>query len=584
MGMFTLRESGRARTHRTSSPASQAHRENRRGRRRRPLVFYRLEDRTVLSPTIFTVTGIGDSPSDPHTATAGDLRYCVNLADANTSNPDGSLIQFDPTVFSTPQTITLLGNGLTLSNTADQATIAGPGVSSLTVSGGGPSSHFSVFTVNPDATVSMSGLTIANGNAGAGGGIANNGTATLTNVIIIGNSSTGQFPISGGGIYNGGMVTLTNVTISNNSDSGYGGGGLFNRGAATLTNVVVSANSASNFGAGGIQNQVGTMTLTNDTISENSAKFGGGVDNELGTATLSNVTISGNSASFGGGIENSGTATLSNVTISGNSASFGGGIENSGTATFSNVTISGNSASFGGGIENRGTATLSNVTISGNSSPAFGGGIYNRGTATLNNSIVANSTSGGDIYGSVSGNNNLIDDASSSGGLTNGVNGNIVGVNPLLAPLGNYGGPTQTMALLPGSPAIDAGDTALAVDDQGNPLTTDQRGTGFAPRSTAWSTSARSRTRSVAPLQAHKTPLRAFPARSPSAHFPTRPRQPRIGTSMSIGATGPPTRRSRRPPKDRSAVPATRTTPRVPRPSSSRYPTAMATSVNTASP
>ena len=437
MGMFTLRESGRARTHRTSSPASQAHRENRRGRRRHPLVFDRLEDRTVLSPTIFTVTGIGDSSSDPYTATSGDLRYCVDLADANTSNPDGTLIQFDPTVFSTPQTITLLGNGLTLSNTADQTTIVGPGVSSLTVSGGGPSSNFSVFTVNPDATVGMSGLRIANGNAGAGGGIANNGTATLTNVIITGNSSTGQFPISGGGIYNGGMVTLTNVTISNNSDSGYGGGGLFNRGAATLTNVVVSANSASNFGAGGIQNQVGTMTLTN-------------------------VTISGNSASFGGRHRS------------------GGGIENSGTATLSNVTISGNSASFGGGIENSGTATLSNVTISGNSSPAFGGGIDNSGTATLNNTIVANSTSGGDISGSVSGFNNLIDDAASAGGLTNGVNGNIVGVEPLLAPLGNYGGSTQTMPLLPGSPAIGAGDTAPAVDAQGNPLTTDQRDTGYA--------------------------------------------------------------------------------------------------------
>src|SRR5262249_3301577 len=63
-----------------------------------------------------------------------------------------------------------------------------------------------------------------------------------------------------------------------------------------------------------------------------------------------------------------------------------------------------------------------------------------------------------------------------AGGLSNGVNGNLVGVNPLLAPLGNYGGPTQTIALLPGSPAIDAGDSALAVDAQSNPLTTDQRG------------------------------------------------------------------------------------------------------------
>src|SRR5208337_2098329 len=101
-----------------------ARRKNRR-RNVRPLLLERLEDRTVLSPTTFTVTGIGDLPSDPNTATSGDLRYCVNLADNNT-NPDGSVIQFDPTVFSTPQTITLVGSGLTLSNTVDQTTITGP--------------------------------------------------------------------------------------------------------------------------------------------------------------------------------------------------------------------------------------------------------------------------------------------------------------------------------------------------------------------------------------------------------------------------------------------------------------------------
>jgi len=181
MGMFTLRESGRARTHRTSSPASQAHRENRRGRRRHPLVFDRLEDRTVLSPTIFTVTGFRDSPSDSHTATSGDLRYCVGLADANTSNPDGSLIQFDPTVFNVPRTITL-GSGLSLSNTTAQTTITGPSAA-LTVSGGGPSSNFSVFTGNSGVTAGMSGLTITNGNtSGHGGGVYNLGNLTLADL------------------------------------------------------------------------------------------------------------------------------------------------------------------------------------------------------------------------------------------------------------------------------------------------------------------------------------------------------------------------------------------------------------------
>ena len=85
---------------------------------------------------------------------------------------------------------------------------------------------------------------------------------------------------------------------------------------------------------------------------------------------------------------------------------------------------------------------------------------------------MANSPSGGDIYGRVSGSNNLIDDASTAGGFTNGVNGNIVGVSPLLASLGNYGGPTQTMPPLPGSPVIGGGSTVLIPAG----ITTDQRG------------------------------------------------------------------------------------------------------------
>ena len=100
-------------------------------------------------------------------------------------------------------------------------------------------------------------------------------------------------------------------------------------------------------------------------------------------------------------------------------------------------------------------------------------------------SIVAGNTgSGPDIYGNVAGNSayDLVGNGNGMSGISNGdLNHNQVGassnpINPLLAPLGNYGGPTQTMALLPGSPAIDAGSNAPAVDANGNPLTTDQRG------------------------------------------------------------------------------------------------------------
>ncbi len=244
-------------------PNAPRRRGNDKHRRRFRPTLLRLEDRVVLSPTVFTVTSVGDSPGDPYTATSGDLRYCVELANS-ISNPDGSLIQFEPSVFDVPRTIVLDiadNGGLAIES---NVTIDGPGASllTLTVSGAGPPPRYieaSVITVN--ATATISGLTIANGYAANGGAIYNDGTATLDDVTISGNSSA------------------------------YAGGGVWNDGIATLTDC---------------------------TISGNSAVIGGGIDNMAGGAILTNCTISGNSA--GGGIANYGNATLTNCTISGNSA------------------------------------------------------------------------------------------------------------------------------------------------------------------------------------------------------------------------------------------------------------------------
>jgi hypothetical protein len=123
-----------------------------------------------------------------------------------------------------------------------------------------------------------------------------------------------------------------------------------------------------------------------------------------------------------------------------------------------------------------GEITLTNVTFSGNSgkSTADGGGIWIHGsTVTLNNTLIANSLTGGDCAGgsvSAASSNNLIEDASRSCGLTDGVNGNVIGVDPKLDVLAANGGEevTDTHALLPHSPAIDAGDTTSCP-------TTDQR-------------------------------------------------------------------------------------------------------------
>ena len=229
--------------------------------------------------------------------------------------------------------------------------------------------------------------------------------------------------------------------------------------------------------SGGVVVSSGAATLTGCTISGNSAKYGGGVDNSA-SATLTNCTVTGNSASIvGGGIDEIvGTITLTGSTISNNYGDYNGGgvdVAESGTATLTNCTISGNSSELGGGIlAYNGTANLYNCTLSGNTATYGGGGLYNYGgSVTLTNTIVAGNNT--DIGGATpdSGSNNLIG-TGGSGGLVNGVNGNIVGVAQCAArsPWATTAGPTQTMPLLPGSPAINAGTSGAGIP------TTDQRG------------------------------------------------------------------------------------------------------------
>jgi CSLREA domain-containing protein len=355
-------------------------------RRTSRLRFEQLEGRLVLST--FTVNTLADTvDADPAVTSLRDA-----ITNANSQGGDNNIN------FSVTGTINLTG---ALPDLSSNIQIQGPGAASLTVrrdTGG----DYRIFTVAGGSTIVLDGLTISNGfdPNDLGGGIDNEfGTLTVSNCALSGNSAR-----SGGGIFNsGGTLTVSGSTFSGNSARGVGGGdggGIYNAGAATVTTSTFSGNSAYDGysgGGGGIFNYVGTLTVSNGTLTGNSASYGGGIENNRGTLMVNNSALSGNSASYyGGGIYNyyRGTVTVSNSALSGNSSTYNatGGIYNDldGTLTVTNSTFSGNSAVGAGGIENRGTLTVSNSTFSGNS--AYGGdagGIYNDGTATVSNSTLS---------------------------------------------------------------------------------------------------------------------------------------------------------------------------------------------------
>src|SRR2546426_3114431 len=235
---------------------------------------------------------------------------------------------------------------------------------------------------------------------------------------------------------------------------------------------------------------IAALTIRNGNSGPGALADGGGLYNS-GTLTLRNVVVANNTtaAASGGGFTSINDITLTDCVVSGNTtAIYGGGIDNFGTATLENVTVSGNMSGLGGGIANddvSAVAALTNVTIADNSaSPGSGGGFYNLGAATLRYVIVANSPSGDNCAGGTSGTltsqgHNL--DSGDTCGFAGP--GDLVNMDPQLGPLQDNGGPTPTQALLPGSPAIDAGGDDCpppATDQRGFPRPEDGNGDGIA--------------------------------------------------------------------------------------------------------
>ena len=474
----------------------------------------------LLSNPAAAASNITVSTTDDVVADDGlcSLREAIIAANSDTAfqgctaGSGNDTIQFDPAL-PAPATfiLSLTGKdedgGLTgdLDLTAS-VTISGTGQTNTIIDGSGIDR---VLHIHPGANVSITGITIQNGNPGMlayGGGLAieQTGILTLEESTVSNNSA-----VLGGGIYNLGGLISNSSTIKTNQ-----GGGLHNKaGGLLLNNIEV----LSNFNGFGITNeQQGQLQFTGGKVSEN---IGGGIRNDGSTASLSNLTINGNTiggglnnkgttkatltisgssihnnaaasgaglynesnlalatiettqisfntaTAAGGGISNYGELTLKTSTIDNNQARTGGGIDHQGVSfKAENVTISSNTATDnGGGIANQTSATLTNVTVSGNgaSGAGTGGNLFNDGDSPqiiFINTIIANPGPGGNCANTVGALNSLGHNLESTNSCSFSAPGDIINTDPMLGPLQNNGGPTATHALLPGSLAIDNGD------------------------------------------------------------------------------------------------------------------------------
>ncbi|MEM7393035.1 MAG: choice-of-anchor Q domain-containing protein, partial [Verrucomicrobiota bacterium] len=284
-------------------------------------------------------------------------------------------------------------------------------------------------------------------------------------------------------------------------------GGIFSRGSLYIEHCVIEDNRAGHGGpatdiasggqggwCGGIFQQIfqhigGDFGMRSSVVRNNRAGDGG------------SGILEGRAGAFGGCSVFADSIVIEDCTISGNESGVGGlgGIFvfiDRGTGLFMggrgeqrvvNTTISGNIShdpdSFGGGVFIGGTGTLVNCTIADNTTQTAGGGLYIHETSTvvhLENTLIADNTvvgggPGTDVHGSMASLRYSLIDSTNGWMVTGTATGSLIGVNPLLAPLADNGGPTWTHALNPGSPAIDNGDPGFLP-----PPFTDQR--GISPR------------------------------------------------------------------------------------------------------
>jgi hypothetical protein len=357
--------------------------------------------------------------------------------------------------------------------------IVGPGYSQLAIVCSNTIA-LSILTNSANSTSSLSGLTIQSTMANFGGftlldsfigpqfhpgpaPVFNSGTMTLSRCIFTGN----QITDNNDSIENHGTMNLNQCSITNNR----GGGSVYNSGSLTMDGSVVAGHTWFTSSLGGLENDGGIVVLRNCAISNNWSVQGGGIWNG-GALFVTNSLINSNLSFYsdpdtpGGGMYNIGYAVLVNTTVSGNRGNGGGG-----------------------GIWNSGGLRLLNCTVTSNyipkniyNRPTGGAGVWNWmdsniGIFQCRNTIIAGNHSSltnctscpDDISGYMdSFGHNLVQET--NGWINAGYEkSDLLGVDPMLGPLQDNGGPTWTHALLTGSPAIDAGDPVGAPSE-------DQRG------------------------------------------------------------------------------------------------------------
>lgn len=336
----------------------------------------------------------------------------------------------------------------------DDLTIRGDAGGLTVIDGGALDTVIEIDPGRIGLNTTITGIIIRNGRAPAsgstlefaGGGIRNFSSLTLLGVSIMNNTAG-----VGGGIYSQGLLVMVGGTLQENVALS-SGGGLSNRlGTALIEGTVIGGNTALN--GAGIDNRAELQLVDGHVVDNVAQARGGGINNDTGTVTIDAGLIGGNNAGNGGGIFNIlGSVTLSNVTLSGNnktSKDLGGGIY-----------------STTGSANEKTTLRMTNATVTDNEGGGLrviGGAHVD---AVLNTIIAGNQDRDCDIFGTTltSLGHNLDGDGRC---FTSGTNGDITSARPGLGPLADNGGPNKTHALSDDSPAIDAGaDQGCPADDQ----------------------------------------------------------------------------------------------------------------------